>query len=78
VDENPKPHIVDNGEPKPPQEVAPFCPNCKMDPVMPMARTFNIGPFTVLLTFCGRCRYPIPATLIAVAQPQIARPKLIV
>ena len=56
-------------------EPAPICPNCKADPVMVMGRTFNMGPFTLLLTFCGACRHPIPSNILEIAKPRIATPK---
>ena len=54
---------------------APVCPGCKADPLIPIGRTFNMGPFTILLTFCAACRYPVPAILLEIAQPQIAVPQ---
>lgn len=51
----------------------PICPYCHKDPLTVLARTFNIGRFKFLITFCTECRNTIPAMLLDVAQPLIER-----
>lgn len=53
----------------------PKCPSCGADPVMVLARTFNAGPFTLLLSFCSVCRHPIPCAILDVAESRIEAPK---
>ena len=57
-----------------PQLAAPICPYCKADPIHVIGRMFNMGPFYLLLSMCGACRYIVPASVVEIAQPQIAPP----
>ena len=72
-------HPTPDQEPTPPAEAtpaklpAPKCPYCGADPMMLLARAFNIGPFKLLISFCKDCRNTVPAALMAIAEPQIAR-----
>ena len=51
----------------------PKCPFCGTDPLIILARTFNIGRFKFLVAFCTTCRNTVPAMLLDVAEPVIQR-----
>lgn len=53
---------------------APKCPHCGTDPLFPIGRNFNMGPFTLLLIFCRECRNPVPANILKVNEPRITTP----
>jgi len=61
--------------PKPiPSEAKPVCPFCNLDPLVISANHFQLGPYRLLLVACARCRKIVPASLVAVARPNIVQP----
>ena len=49
----------------------PVCPYCSADPLLILARTFNLGRFKFMIPLCRACRKAVPAVLFDVAQPLI-------
>lgn len=71
------PGVDTNGEPSIDrvEQKIPICPGCGADPLTVIPQELNIAQYKFMVIMCAECRVPLPAVLIAVAQPMIQQPK---